>query len=169
MAVAHLRGARRRQKADEQALVLLHLAIQSLPAGAKARHHLVERFAELAVLVVRVDLDRDVEGSLAHLLGRPHQRGDRARQELRQATAPSRWRRSERPTPQASTRRRVGSQRGHRLGLVHLRDDTPPQRVEIDRPVRHQSRNTPVVVDVHDAGLASKRRLGGVVRPAGRS
>ena len=63
-AAPDLRGGRRRQQALQQALVLLHLAVEILAAVAKVPHHLVECLTELAVLVVRRDVDLHVQGPL---------------------------------------------------------------------------------------------------------
>ena len=63
----------------------------------------------------------------------------------------------------ASTDRRgqhalqVGRERRHRLGAVDLGDDRPAHRVQVHRAIRHQGRNSPVVVNSHHPGFATQR------------
>ena len=84
VAFAHLRGGRRRQQADQQALVLPHLMVERLAAGAQALHHVVEGLAQLAELVLRNDIDLHVQLALADTPGATHQRRQSAGSVARQ-------------------------------------------------------------------------------------
>ena len=133
-----------------------------MPVGAKARDHVVERLAQLAVLVGGGDLDGDVERALTHTISRSDQRGDRSRQEPCQQQGHDRGEQRQADAP-GENAPGVFTERRHRLGHVDLRDDAPSQRVQVDRPVRHQGRNTTVAADCHQARFAPKRCPGGVV------
>ena len=140
-----------------------------LPAGAKARHHFVERLAELAVLVVR-DRPRPRRpappGSPACA---PRTSAAIGRVSICASSSASNVASSESADAPGEDASRVRAERRHRFGLVDLGDDAPAQRIEIDRSVRHQGRHTAVVVERFHAGLAAQRRACRLVLAPGRS